>query len=79
MPDERSGLTAEDRKWLEGKFESVRTDLKADIAGVRTELKEDIASLRKELVGVVDEDFPPIDQQQSAGPPGTGKIAAKGR
>ena len=56
--------------------------VKTDIAGVKEDLagvKEDIAGVKDVLIGVIDERFPPVDQQRKpGGPPGYGRMTAKG-
>ena len=57
--------------WTEEQFEWVGQRFDA--------IDEQFADLKKMLEGVIDEDFPPIDQQRVGGRPATGSIAARGR
>ena len=56
--------------WTEEQFEGVSQRFDA--------VDEQFAELKKALEGVIDEKFPPIDQQQSGGTASPVAIAAKG-
>lgn len=58
--------------WTEEQFEWVSQRFDA--------VDEQFADLKRMLEGVIDEDFPMIDQQpKSGGPPGRQAVAARGR
>ena len=61
--DERFAWTEEQFEWVSQRFDAV---------------DEQFAELKKALEGVIDEKFPPVDQQQSGGPASRVAIAAKG-
>lgn len=54
--------------------------LRDDVAALDRKFTKRFDRLEKMLAGVIDKDFPPVDQQaRSGGPPGTIGVAAKGR
>ena len=61
--DEQFAWTEEQFEWVGQRFDAV---------------DQRFAELKKAIEGVIDEKFPPIDQQQSGGPASPVAIAAKG-
>ena len=58
----------------------VREELQPVETRITVKIETEIGELREMLVGVVDEDFPPVDQRpRSGGSSGVSKMAAKGR
>ena len=58
----------------------VREELQPVETRITAKIETEIGELKEMLVGVVDEDFPPVDQRlRSGGSSGASKMAAKGR
>ena len=58
----------------------VREELQPVETRITAKIETEIGELKEMLVGVVDEDFPPVDQRPgSGGSSGVSKMAAKGR
>ncbi|MCY3611202.1 MAG: hypothetical protein OXH51_06675 [Gemmatimonadetes bacterium] len=75
---------------LEGRFDGLESrfdglerrfdGLESQVGQLDRKFTERFDRLEKMLEGVIDKDFPPVDQQaRSGGPPGTIGVAAKGR
>ena len=75
--------TEEQFEWVSQRFDAVdqRFDaVREDLGELDRKLTERFDRLEQMLGGVIDKDFPPIDQQGAGGPPASGlAIAAKGK